>query len=146
LPSYTRLRFGNGSISAEKLNAIIGNTDYLYENMVRGYHNVFGNPKETNLKVQGILCLPYHYQDVWQRTADIYWPKPFSPGCTPVITNSHYMNAAFLHAIAIAALDLTVFPNNVGFKMHMVATQAATSSWGDQWQGDHWVPVIGLGF
>ena len=146
MANYTRLRFGNGAVSAEKLNAMIGNMDYLYENMVRGYWNVFLTPKETNLRVEGMLVSPYNYIDAVRRTALIYWPKPFSPGCSPIITNSHYMNLSYVHAVAMSAIDGTAIPNNIGFLFRAVSIFPATSEYGEQWVGDHWFPVIGLGY
>lgn len=140
---YRRLSWGSGPVTAEKLNQMVENSDFLYEKMMRGHFAHLGLMKDTNLRIQGMdVIVPQQINNV-SRFANAYWPKPFSPGCKPIITNGHYFTEKVIHSVGIRNISGGLFPDNAGFRMEVYAGDAG---YGSEWAGDHWYPVIALGW
>jgi hypothetical protein len=141
--NFTRITFGAGPLSAEKLNGLVDNTNFLYDKMVRGGYYVNGFNKETSVRIQGMLVSINNNINNVSRFSNVYWPKPFTAGCIPVITYSHYFTEAIIHNVGIRGIGGGIFPDNVGFRMEVFAPK---TEYGDEWRGTHWYPVIGLGY
>ena len=141
--NYTRMSFGSGPLASDKMNRLVDNVDYLYDRMMRGGYYVHSFNKETSLRVQGMLVSINNNINNVSRFSNVYWPKPFTAGCIPVITYSHYFTEAIIHNVGIKNINGGIFPDNVGFRMEVFAPK---TEYGDEWRGTHWFPVIGLGF
>ena len=141
--NFTRITFGAGPLSAEKLNGLVDNTNYLYDKMVRGGYYVNGFNKETSVRMQCMLVSINNNINNVSRFSNVYWPKPFTSGCIPAITYSHYFTEAIIHSVGIKGIGGGIFPDNVGFRMEVFAPK---TEYGDEWRGTHWYPVIGMGY
>lgn len=122
---------------------MVENSDYVYEKMVQGNWDVFGMQKTTNLRVQGMITWPVTQINNVSRFCNAYWPKPFSPGCTPIIIPGHYYTEKVIHSIGIKNINGTEFPDNAGFRIEVYA---GDNGFGPEWAGGHSYPVIGFGW
>lgn len=141
--SYKRISWGNGPVTADKLNAMVQNTDYLYERMMRGHVEVSGLVVDKNVRIQGILVAIQNNINGVSRFSNVYWPKPFTPGCIPIITYGHYFTEAIIHSVGFKNINGTMFPSSTGFRMEVFAP---TSEYGDEFRGQHLYSCMGLGF
>lgn len=143
MANYRRLSWGAGPITSEKLNAMVENTDFLYERMMRGNWTMFGIQKETNLRMQGIVMMVPEQINNVSRFVNAYWPKPFQPGCSPIIVHGHYFTEKIIVSVGIRNINGGVFPDHAGFRMEAYAGDAG---YGSEWAGTHWFPVLGFGW
>lgn len=141
--NYTRVTWGNGPVTAEQLNKMVENTDYLYERMMRGTFLVSGIFKDANLRIQGVVTSVTNNINGVSMYSNVYWPKPFSPGCDPVCAVSHYFTEAIIHSVGLRNMNGGLRPTNQGFR---IETYAATTEHGDERRGSHEYAVIGLGW
>lgn len=140
---YKRLSFGAGPLTAEKLNSLVNNTDYLYDRMMRGYVSVNGINRDTNVRLQGFMCQITNNINNVSRFSNVYWPKPFAAGCIPIITYGHYFTEAIIHNVGFKHINGSIFPDNTGFRIEVFAPK---TEYGDEWRGNHWFSVMGLGW
>lgn len=141
--SYRRLSWGSGPITAEKLNAMVENSDFLYERMMRGHWTMWGVTKETNLRIQGIvMSVPDQINNV-SRFVNAYWPKPFTPGCSPIISTGLYYTDKIGVFTGIRNISGGPFPDNAGFRLEMFGHDFG---YGSELAGEKWVPCLGLGY
>ena len=143
MANYTRIKWGNGPVTAEKLNQMVANTDYLYDRMMRGTYQVGGIFKDANLVVQGVICSVTNNINGLSMFSNVYWPKPFSPGCDPVCGVSHYFTEAIIHNIGLRGMEGGVRPTNMGFR---IETYAGKTEHGDERRGTHEYSVLALGW
>jgi hypothetical protein len=143
LAIYRRINWGAGPVTAEKLNAMVENIDYVNERMLTGHWETFGMQKETNLRVQGMRVWPQQQINNVSRFANAYWPKPFSPGCSPIIVAGHYYTEKVIHSIGIKNINGSEFADNAGFRLEVYA---GDSGYGSEWAGGHSYGVIALGW
>ena len=141
--NYTRIRFGSGPLTAEKLNRMVDNMDYLYERMARGGYYVNGFNKDTSVRIQGFVAYATTNINNVSRWNNVYFTRPFTTGCIPVITNGHYYTEALIHSIGFKGLNGGVWPTNMGFRLEVFAP---TTEYGDEWRGEHIYPIIALGY
>lgn len=140
---YKRLEFGPGPMTTEKLNALAGNVDFLFDRMLRGYVNVAGIARDTNIRIQGFLCQASTSLNNVSRYSNVYWPKPFGAGCIPVITYGHYFTEALIHSVGFKHISGGHLPDNVGFRIEVFAPK---TEYGEEWRGTHWYACMGLGW
>lgn len=141
--NYTRIRFGSGPLSAEKLNRMVDNMDHMYDKMVRGGYYVNGFNKDTSVRIQGFTATPITTINNVSRFSNIYFPVPFTSGCIPVITYGHYFTEAIIHSVGFKGIEGGIWPGNSGFRMEVYAT---TTEHGDEWRGSHTYSILALGY
>lgn len=130
-------------MDVDKLNRLVDNVDYLFDKMVRGGYYVNGFNKDTSVRVQGFLAQIQTNINQVSRFSNCYWPKPFTAGCIPVISFSHYFTEAIIHSVGFRGINGGVFPDNIGFRMEVYAPK---TEHGDEWRGTHWYAITGLGY
>ncbi len=141
--NFKRITFGTGPLAAEKLNALQGNTEYLFDRMLRGYVATDGLNRDTNIRIQGFICQATTSLNNVSRYSNVYWPKPFAAGCRPIMTTGHFFTEALIHSVGFRHIAGGVFPDNAGFRIEVFAP---TTEYGDEWRGTHWYSVMGLGW
>lgn len=137
------MSFGTGPLATEKMNTLVSNVDFLYDKMVRGGYYVNSFNKDTSVRIQGFLTQATTNINNVSRFNNCYWPKPFTSGCIPVISYSHYFTEAIIHSVGFKGIGGGIFPDNIGFRMEVFAT---TTEYGDEWRGTHWYAITGLGY
>lgn len=143
MATYRRISWGSGVITAEKLNTMVENSDYLYERMLRGNYDHMFLQKDSNLKINAMTCgFPNHINNV-SRYMHAYWAKPFAPGCSPIIATSHYFTEKIIVSVGIRNINGGPFPDNAGFR---VEAYAGDEGYGSEWAGEHWIGVVALGW
>lgn len=113
---YKRMHFGAGALSAEDLNQLIANMDILENTMVKGFFNVNEISKNTGVLIQGVVTGIVNPSTNTSRFANVYWPRPFSTGCNPVIVGSEYSTDYAPVALTIRGIDGSLYPGNTGFR------------------------------
>lgn len=141
---YKRMNWGSLSepVTNTKLNDMIGNMDYLYENMITGYYNMFGLARTTGLSLRGgAVRLTYSENDI--QAVNHYFPRPFSPGTRPVIVNGLNADLHFRIWGANRGLDGRAIPDHRGF----LATFCQVRYPGgiSQYNNEQWFTYIALG-
>ena len=113
---YKRMSFGAGALSAEDLNQLVSNMDVLEKTMIKGHYMVAEISKDSGLLIQGIVTGIVNPTSNNTRFANIYWPRPFSTGCKPVIVGSRYETEFAPVSLSIRAIDNSLYPSNTGFR------------------------------
>lgn len=113
---YKRMHFGAGALSAEDLNQLVMNMDILEDTMVKGYYMVNEVSKNTGILIQGVVTGIVNPSSNTTRFANIYWSRPFSTGCNPVIVGTQYATDHAPLALSIRGIDHGLRPGNTGFR------------------------------
>lgn len=90
--------------------------DILEKTMVKGYYNVAEISKDSGLIIQGVVTGIVNPTSNNTRFANIYWPRPFSTGCKPVIVGSRYETEFAPVSLSIRGIDNSLYPSNTGFR------------------------------
>lgn len=140
---YRRLSWGSGPVTAEALNQMVENSDFLYERMMRGHYDHMGLQKETGIRVNALTMGFTTQINNVSRFSNAYWAKPFSPGCSPIIAASHYFSEKIVVSFGIRNIGGGPFPDNAGFRIEMFAGDVG---YGSEWAGEHWLALVGVGW
>lgn len=135
---YERVNWGYEQISADKLNKMVSNMDYLYQTMVTAYYDVYGVVRDAGLEmrtgyVKGISTeAPSFF-------SSFYYSRPFLPGARPVVISSVTSGSAMNYIVGVRGLDNRGVPDHRGFLTHFTQLRdpgATTKFTGiDQWAG-----------
>lgn len=115
---FKRLNWGQPEeITAKKLNDMIGNDNWLYENNIQGAYDVLGVKRETGLTIRTGYVKGIASEDTafW---VSHYFPKPFLPGVRPVVVCSIVSATQMQLMVAVRGLDDRAIPDHRGFKMY----------------------------
>lgn len=113
---YKRMHFGAGALSAEDLNQLVQNMDILENTMTKGFFMVNEISKNTGVLIQGVVTGIINPSTNTSRFANVYWPRPFSTGCNPVIVGSQYATDFAPIGLTIRGIDNSLYPSNTGFR------------------------------
>lgn len=116
---YQRVSFESGPLTVEKLNDLVENMDFLYDRMCAGYYFVNGHQKENGLVIQGQVAGVDKTASSAIRYADIFWAKPFTTGCKPIITSSQYASEFSRNFWVLRAINGQLEPDNRGFRLEV---------------------------
>lgn len=141
--NFVRTSFGAGPLSADKLQRLANNVEFLYDKMVRGGYYVHAFKKDESVRVQGFLVQASNNINNLSRYSNCYWPKPFMAGCIPVMSYGHYFTEAIIHSVGFKSIGGGLYPDHMGFRIEVYAP---TTIHGDEWRGEHWFSIIGLGY
>ncbi len=113
---YKRINWGSLSepVTNDKLNDMINNMDYLYENMITGYYNMFGIARNTGLSIRAGAAKTQFTEDTNQFISH-YFARPFLPGSRPIIVNGFNADAHWRVWGANRGLDGRAIPDHRGF-------------------------------
>lgn len=116
--AFKRLNWGfREFIPSSKLNDMVANDDWLFQNMLKGYYDVLGLTRDSGLEirtgyVKGIATENPSF------FAEYYYSRPFVPGARPVVVNGVASAAAQRFIIGVKGLDNRAIPDHRGFLMH----------------------------
>lgn len=141
---YKRINWGSLSepVSNSKLNDMIGNMDYLYENMITGYYNMFGIARTTGLSLRGgAVRLSASEHDI--QAVNHYYPRPFPPGTRPVIVNG--FNSDFRYRIwgANRGLDGRSIADHRGFQATFCQVRSGNGP--SEYANEQWFTYLAFG-
>ena len=142
------MSFAAGALSAEDLNQLVANMDILEATMIKGYYMVNEISKNTGILLQGIVTGIVNPSSDTTRYANVYWPRPFSTGCKPVIVGSQYATEYAPIALHVRAIDNSLYPGNTGFRAEINQIEDR-HLWGNnrRWSKESTVfSFIGLGW
>lgn len=137
------MSWGKEPITAQKLNDMVDNMDYLYEKMLTGYYDINGLTRDSGLTIRiGHVKVPQT-----ENTAnDVvhFFSRPFMPGTRPVVLislASEYFNRIF---IAMRGLDGRATADHRGF----VATfsQDRTPGGPTEYSGEQFLQYVAFGY
>jgi hypothetical protein len=134
---YKRINWGHEPVDTNKLNDMVGNDDYLYQNMVTAYYDVNGVVRDSGLEmrvghVKGINTEAVSF------FSSLYYGRPFLPGARPVVTCSVVSGGAMLYIVGVRGLDNRAIPDHRGFLCHFSQLRppgTPTKFYGEQWAG-----------
>lgn len=131
------MSFAAGALSAEDLNQLVANMDLLEKTMIKGYYSVDGISKDTGILVQGVITGIVNHASNSTRFANVYWSRPFSTGCKPVIVGSTYDQSFAAVMLSIRAIDGSLYPGNTGFRAEINQVEdrhlwGANKNWSDK--------------
>lgn len=115
---YKRLNWGDHEpLFSDKLNNMVANDDWLYQNMLTGYYNVLGITRDSGLSarvgyVKGINTPNLSF------FASHYYSKPFIPGTRPIVVTGVLSAASMRIMTGVKGLDQRAIPDHRGFLVH----------------------------
>lgn len=105
-------------ITDEKLDAMVGNDNWLKENMVQGQYKGHGVSKTTGVKiVTGLVGIPAGKRN--QVTKNVSFGNFFSTACKPIVTTGIISSN---HRMIFATIDgpgSSFYPDRNGFQVHV---------------------------
>jgi hypothetical protein len=116
---YKDVTFGRERLTAEKLNAVVNNTNWLKEHLPEMAFEHEGIKKDVNLKWLAGSALLQPTQ-AWSLTAEVRFGNYFSTGCRPILmTALHgYPQTGVVHTTYGIGDQRT--PDNRGFAVYIV--------------------------
>lgn len=85
--SYKPVYWGEEPTTSAKLNQMVNNTQWVYENMPRIQYSAYGVKKSNSVKmIAGTVVVPANGA-LWS-SADVSFGNYFTPGCKPVVVTA----------------------------------------------------------
>jgi hypothetical protein len=135
---YKRLNWGYEPIDTNKLNDMVGNDDWLFQNMVTAYYDVYGIVRDSGLELRTGYVRAINTEAV-SFFSSFYYGRPFLPGARPVISTSVTSGNAMNYIVAVRGLDNRAVPDHRGFLCHFTQLRdpggPTKFAGGDQWAG-----------
>lgn len=135
---YKRLNWGQKDlILSSKLNDMVGNDDWLFQNMLRGYYDVLGVVRDSGLEMRTGYVKGIATENV-SFFAEHYYSRPFLPGTRPTVVTGVVSAAAMRYILGVKGLDNRAIPDHRGFMMHFSQFRDAggpTKFAGEQYAG-----------
>lgn len=114
---FERINWGSEPVDTSKLNKMVANDDWLFQNMITGYYDVNGIVRDSGLEwrvgyIKGITT------EAGSFFASLYYSRPFLPGARPVIVTGVASGNAMNYILGIRGLDNRGIPDHRGFLSH----------------------------
>lgn len=139
---YKRLNWEYEPVDTNKLNDMVANDDWLFQNMVTAYYDVNGLIRDSGLEIRAGYVKAISTEAV-SFFVSYYYGKPFLPGARPVIVSTPVSGNAMNYIITIRGLDNRAIPDHRGFLAHF--TQLRDPGGPTKFQGgDQWVSFMAL--
>lgn len=111
---YKRLNWGDRELLAsDKLNDMVGNDDWLYNNMITGFYDN-GIQRDTGLSIRTGYAKIANTQDLYV-ISRVNYARPFLPGSLPVIVDGWACDGNFGNMKAVRSIDGSAIPDHRGF-------------------------------
>lgn len=141
---YKRLNWGDKElITGGKLNDMVGNDDWLYENMITGFYQNAGIQRNTGLSLRTGYAKMQNSKDMYVSTA-VYYTQPFTPGARPVIVDGFACDIYFGIMKTIRGLDNSAFPDHRGFIAYLYDASKAFAGGAGSFRGNQFVGYIAI--
>lgn len=126
---YKPVLFGiNDPVDKDKLNQVVNNVQYVYENMPRIQYNTYGIKKATSVKLLAGISSVKPSQSLWA-TNQIDFGSYFTAGCKPVIvTGTQPTTGRLRYHVVIKGLGGSYYPDHRGAVICVGADYYGTSS------------------
>jgi len=112
----------NDVVSADKMNRMTSNDQYLFDHMPKALYRAYGTRRDTDIKIAGGLCLIRAGKRP-EGTNNVNFGSFFSPRCDPIITTG--VNNSEQHRIFVAIHGLgQARPDNRGFRVRVTVNAA----------------------
>lgn len=139
---YKRLNWFGEPVSTSKLNSMVENMDYLYENMITGYYNLFGVSRNTGLTIR-VGQAKTAFTEANYQALTHYYDRPFLPGTKPVIVSGLTADIRARIFYAVKGLDGSARPDHRGFTVIMSEERGPTNL--SQYEGEQYYSYLALG-
>lgn len=116
---YKRLGWGPGEfIATSKLNDMIGNSDWLFQNSVTAYYDALGITRDSGLTIRTgyIKSIKTEDQGVF---IGCYYARPFLPGSRPVVLTSIASDSFIGIYHGVKGFDGRSVPDHRGFNLNL---------------------------
>lgn len=143
MATYKRLNWGEVEpIFSSKLNQMIGNDDWLYQNMITGFYDVLGVARDNGLSirvghVKGINTANLSF------FASHYYSRPFLPGTRPIVITGLLSANAMRIMTGVKGLDQRAIPDHRGFLVHFSQVVEAGGA-ANKFDGEFYVGYIAI--
>ena len=128
ITSFKSLLWGRGeSVTSEKLNQMVNNSQYLFEQMPKTYYNTYGIKKTSGLKILAGIISIAPSNALWT-SGRVEFGSYFTPGCKPVVVTGHQPTAAKWRYHTIVKGIGTYYPDHRGIELHVGADYYGTST------------------
>jgi len=117
--NFKRLNWGTREgVSTNKLNDMVGNDDWIFQNMVTAYYDALGVTRESGLSIRCgyIKALKTENMGVFIGS---YYARPFLPGARPVVLTGMACDNYFGILHAVKGLDGRAVPDHRGFNLQL---------------------------
>jgi hypothetical protein len=135
---YKRINWGFEPVDTNKLNDMVGNDDWLFQNMVTGYYDVYGIVRDSGLEMR-MGYVKAITTEAGAFFASLYYGRPFLPGARPVILASPASGNAMNYIVTTRGLDNRGVSDHRGFLCHFSQLRdpggPTKFKGGDQWAG-----------
>ncbi len=138
---YKRLAWGiKEPITSAKLNDMIGNSDFLYDNKIDGYYNALGIARDSGLSIRTGYVKVANTANAGQAVG-VYYTRPFLPGVRPVVITGLAIDSRWNIFHGVKGLDGRAIPESRGFTVHLWRDEGST---GDIYVGDQNIAYIAI--
>lgn len=114
---YKHIGWGpNEPVSTLKLNDMIANSDWLFQNALTGYYDVLGIVRDSGLSMRTGYIKALQTEDDGVFIGS-YYSRPFIPGVRPVVLTGMACDNYFGMLHATKGLDGRAIPDHRGFNL-----------------------------
>jgi hypothetical protein len=139
---YKRINWEYEPVDKNKLNDMVGNDDWIYQNMVTGYYDVYGVVRDSGLELRSGYVKGINTEAV-SFFVSLYYGRPFLPGARPVVTTGVTSGNAMNYIVGVRGLDNRAIPDHRGLLCHF--TQLRDPGGPTKFAGgDQWVGIIAI--
>jgi hypothetical protein len=116
---YKRLSWGPGeSITTAKLNDMIGNADWLFQNSISGYYDALGITRDSGLSMRVGYIKSIKTEDTGVFIGS-YYSRPFIPGARPVVVTGTASDSFIGLFHGVKGFDGRSVPDHRGFNLNI---------------------------
>lgn len=138
---YKRLSWGQEPITTNKLNDMVGNSDYLYDHSVTALYDVLGITRDSGISIRCGYTKVVN-TDNWYQALGVYYTRPFLPGVRPVVLTSLAIDSTAQLSYGIKGLDERAVPDHRGFTIHLWQDRFDADT--TRFTGDQWVSWLAI--
>jgi hypothetical protein len=139
---YKRMSFGYAEpITTSKINDMIGNSDWLFQNSVTAYYDALGIVRDSGLTMRTGYIKALKTENAGVHIGS-YYARPFLPGARPVVVTGLACDNYFGILHAVKGLDGRAIPDHRGF--NLMLWQHRDPGGPTKFQGDQNVSYISI--
>lgn len=128
-------------ITTNKLNDMIGNDDWLFQNAVTAYYDVLGVTRDSGLSIRTGYIKALNTENMGVFIGS-YYARPFLPGARPVVITGMACDNYFGILHAVKGLDGRAIPDHRGF--NLMLWQLRDSGGPTKFQGDQQISYFSI--
>lgn len=139
---FKRINWGPGEqITTSKLNDMIANNDWLFQNSVTAYYDALGVVRDSGLTLRTGYVKALKTENTGFFIGS-YYSRPFLPGARPVVVTGMACDNYFGFLHAVKGLDGRAVPDHRGF--NLMLWQLRDPGGPTKFQGDQNVSYIAI--